>query len=274
MKFYIIIFLCMFGATEVKSQTYFSLTPMLGLQRCFSKYLNGNSPETFDSNILYRKLQYGLLIDYHKSKCTFSTGIINGYTGTWYRISFPLNNPNNPSTLVTGSVYSSYQIISIPIRASYSLKEFYLFKIKRDYTLRGEENEKLKNIYYLTSFKFKVFTGVLFDHLTSMQNQKSSGGDIGYTVESFSSPINRNGVTATFGFTLQFIQRNKERLAVNFYYNQGITKYMVTNQTYTVGNNSYYANVVARGTSFGILLSYPIKIWDVDKRRSIKTSGN
>ena len=158
MKFYIIIFFCMFGTTKVMSQTYFSLTPMLGLQRCFSRYVDGNSPETFTGNILYRKLQYGILIDYHKSKYTFSTGLMNGYAGTWYRISFQLNNPNNPSTSVTGSVSSTYPIISIPLKVSYSLKEFYLFKIKRDYTLRGEGNEKLKNVYYLTSFKFKVFS--------------------------------------------------------------------------------------------------------------------
>jgi len=76
------------------------------------------------------------------------------------------------------------------------------------------------------------------------------------------------------GLTIQFLQKGKERLALNFYYNQGLTNYLNANYTYTENNISQTENVVSKGTYIAIGISYPIKIWDINKRRSIKAAIN
>ena len=253
MKFYCVIFLFMFGATQVMSQTYFTLTPIVGLKRCFAKFDGGDKPDFFKNNASNKQIVLGVLLEYHKNKFTYSAGYLYNHAGYAYSIKSEGHPSDSGSWGYSHS--SANQGWSIPLRASYSI-----FKT----------NGKFIN------FKLDMFGGIAIDHFSPRIDSINTYINNNVSTKSTYKTINQYGVSANVGLTFQFLHRGKESIALTFYYNQGLTQYESIRLNYTTlaDNKSYQSNLITRGTSFGILLSYPIKIWDVDKRRSIKASGN
>ena len=118
--------------------------------------------------------------------------------------------------------------------------------------------------------------GLLYEHLqrTNSMNFPFNNGRV--NTQSNYTRLNNNGITGTLGFSIQFLHRGKESLALNFFYHQGFTKLQQIDITYTLINDqvTYHTTLVSKATSFGASISYPIKIWDVDKRKAKKALGN
>ncbi|WP_018344618.1 outer membrane beta-barrel protein [Cytophaga aurantiaca] len=239
-----------FSVNSVTAQTYVTLTPMLGLNRCFAKFDGGDKPDLFKNNASNHQIIFGGLIDYHKNKFIFSTGYLYNHAGYAYSIKSVGHQADSGSWGYKHS--SANQGWTIPLRVSY-----YLFKT----------NGKFIN------FKLDMFGGIAIDHFSPRPFSTATYSNAHVETKSTYKTINQYGVSANIGLTFQFLHRGKESIALTFYYNQGLTKYESIRLNYTTleDNRSYQSNLITRGTSFGILLSYPIKIWDVDKRRSIKS---
>ena len=133
-----------------------------------------------------------------------------------------------------------------------------------------DEEENVKSNFFLMSFKLRPFAGINIDFVDRMSEDTVINKGYDYTETLQYSILNNNGLSSIFGFTVQFLQKGKERLALNFYFNQGLTKYLSANYTYTENNNTQTTSVVSKGSYISIGLSYPINIWDLEKRKVIK----
>ena len=270
------IFLCMFGTTQVMSQTYFTLTPMVGMQRCFAKYQSGDQPSVFNNNSGNNYFHVGFLLEYHRNRFIYSLGYTQNNAGYAYGIK---PNGYNSSDTTLGWSYSHSSATptnAIESKIAYSFSEFHLFQKK----FLAQEFENLNNVYkdnrYLINFRFNVFGGLLYEHLqrTNSMDYPFSNGHV--ITQSHYTRLNNNGITGTLGFTIQFLHKGKESLALNFFYHQGFTKLRQIDITYTLINDqqTYHTTLISKGTSFGASISYPIRFWDVDKRKARKAARN
>jgi len=140
----------MFGTTQVMSQTYFTLTPMVGIETSFSKMKSDDALE-IKNNFASFFPRFGFLIDFHKNKFSFSSGI-------------SLSKSLNATFSTNHSSYSqNTYVLSVPIIISFNTKEYNLFYIKRNQVVNDEESGLLKSNFFLMSFKLRPFAGLNID---------------------------------------------------------------------------------------------------------------
>ncbi|WP_299250268.1 hypothetical protein [uncultured Cytophaga sp.] len=254
---FLMFILLSFLSKSIRAQTYFALTPVLGIGTSFSKI---KSDDSFSAKNNFASVftRYGFLLNFHKNKIGLSSGIT---------LSRSLNvNFSYKHNIFSNSIY----VFAVPILLSYDSKEFNLFYIKNNRPYMEDEEENVKSNFFLMSFKLRPFAGINIDFVDRMSEDTVINKGYDYTETLQYSILNNNGLSSIFGFTVQFLQKGKERLALNFYFNQGLTKYLSANYTYTENNNTQTTSVVSKGSYISIGLSYPINIWDLEKRKVIK----
>lgn len=241
-----------FLVQTIRAQTYFTVTPVLGIGTSFSKIKSDDSFSA-KNNFASFFTRYGFLLNFHKNKIGLSSGIT---------LSRSLNvNFSNKNNIFLNSIY----VFAVPIILSYDSKEFNLFYIKNNRPFMEDEEGNVKSNFFLMSFKLRPFAGLNVDYTDRLSQDTITNK--GYTETLQYTLLNNNGLSAIFGFTVQFLQKGKERLALSFYFNQGLTKYLNANYIYTENNSSQTTNIVSKGTYISVGLSYPIKVWDIEKRK-------
>ena len=262
MKFYLkqgMLLLVSMVAIQAFSQKYVSVTPLMGFQRCFSNKLNGNSAPDFKNNTNNHAVQYGIFLDYHVNRFVFSAGWAYNNVGYSYRI-----GPKYSSLIPTSSSASTMRTVSFPIRVAYELTDVGLFYKK---TSSADELNDAPAQHFI-NFKLKVFGGLVLDNV-NWPSYIDTISSVTITQRTYTQ-LNKVGLSGTVGIAMQFMHHGKERLALSFYYHQGFTSYQKLTIDYTESNQAYQTSLVAKGTTYGITLSYPIKIWDIDKRKAMK----
>lgn len=266
----------MFGTTQVMSQTYFTLTPMLGMQRCFAKYESGDKPEVFINNTRNDFFHAGLLIDYHRNRFTYSTGYMSNNVGFGFAVEPVTVNPLDSAVSWRTSLASARETYSIPIKVAYTLGEVNLFGRKNPTQYFSKNTKELKTSSHLINFKLNIYGGLIFERLKPSSTTGDTSTIFHVKFENQYTVLNRNGITGMLGISIQFLHKGKEILAMNIYYHQGFTRMMQYDLNYTIvtDNQPYHTTLISKGTLIGVSLSYPIKIWDVDKRKAKRAAGN
>ncbi|UZS00048.1 hypothetical protein [Chondrinema litorale] len=103
-----------------------------------------------------------------------------------------------------------------------------------------------------------------FDNMISAQN--GWVGDAGYY-------YHQNNISLYSGFAIQFIQKDRDRLRLDFLFNQGLKDAIKVDLNYTINDesantsNSYYTQIYSRASFFVLRASYPIVIkrWNKEK---------
>ena len=276
MKALLFLFLSMFGTTQVMSQTYFTFTPMVGMQRCFAKYQSGDRPSVFYNNAGNNFFHVGFLLDYHRNRFIYSLGYTQNNAGYAYAIKPDVVNPLDSVINWGFREASANPTNAIEAKVAYSLSEINLFRKKQNTQAFQNSNNIYKDDQHLINFRFNVFGGLLYEHLQHV-NFMEYPVNFGHTITQVRhTRLNNNGITGTLGFSIQFLHKGKESLALNFFYHQGFTKLLQMDITYTLINDqvTYHTTLISKGTSFGASISYPIRFWDVDKRKARKTAGS
>ena len=266
----------MFGTTQVMSQTYFTFTPMVGMQRCFAKYKSGDRPSVFYNNTGNDYFHVGFLLDYHRNRFIYSLGYTQNNAGYAYAIKPDVVNPLDSLIDWHYSHSSANATNAIEAKVAYSLTEVHLFQKKQHIQAFQNANNIYKDNQHIINFRLNIFGGLLYEHLqrTNSMNFPFNNGRV--NTQSNYTRLNNNGITGTLGFSIQFLHRGKESLALNFFYHQGFTKLQQIDITYTLINEqvTYHTTLISKATSFGASISYPIRFWDVDKRRARKAARN
>ena len=258
----------MFG-TSAMSQTYFTLTPMVGLQRCFSTYEYGDRPSLFKNNTSNDYFHVGFFLDYHRNKFTYSLGYSQNNAGYAYGIKPDKINPLDSVVSWSYSHSSANPTNAIEAKIAYSLSEINLFRRKKEVPVFQQSGNAYQGSQHLINIRFMLTAGLLYEHLQRTVSIDYPYSNAHIITKSTYTRLNNNGITGALGFTVQFLHRGKESLALNFFYHQGFTKFTQIDVSYTLITDqvTYHTTLITKATSFGVSISYPIRVWDVDKRK-------
>lgn len=264
----------MFG-TSAMSQTYFTFTPMAGLQRCFAVYQNGDRPSLFKNNSGNNYFHVGFLLDYHRNRFSYSLGYTQNNAGYAYKIKPDEINPLDSVVSWSYSHSSATPTNAIQIKAAYALADINLFRRKNEMPVIQPSAISYKGNQHVINFRLMLTAGMLYEHLQKTVSMNYPFMNSHVITQSSYTRLTNNGITGTLGFTVQFLHRGKESLALNFFYNHGFTRFRQIDITYTLINDhvTYHTTLISKASSFGMSLSYPIRIWDVDKRKAKKKSA-
>lgn len=146
----------MFG-TSAMSQTYFTITPMVGVQRCFAKYQSGDKPSVFNNNTGNDYFHVGFLLDYHRNRFIYSLGYMQNNAGYGYGLK---PNGYNPSDTTLGWSYSHSTATptnAIEAKLSYSVLKINLFKRKINSSAFESINNPYNDNQLIINFRLNVF---------------------------------------------------------------------------------------------------------------------
>lgn len=269
--------LCFVFGLSFAQSTRVSLRPYLGLQQKFSHIIdNSRGSSTFDNHVWNESLDLGLLLETEiNGKYKIITGIAGGLAGTSYGLT--ITKPKNPYGSPRKRRASASPVTRIPILFSLLSRQINWIPIrynrKRQELTLGETDRE--NRRYLFNFRVEPFVGMAYNRLNLLESGELSGGTVFIYGDSIliesekTTEITANSISVILGATLQFMHQGKQRLAFTFYYNRGLNTLLRENIVYTLNGTTYQTVQGARGTTIGLDVSYPIRLYDSVRRKRL-----
>jgi hypothetical protein len=227
------------------------ITPALGIQNGHSSILKDrfSSNATIKNNRIYVSIYYSIGIDYEvKNNHFISVNYFNGQAG----VSIGLKN--KPCS-TNGNISSSRRSTATGFNNK-RLNLGYQFPV---YTKNYNKNVKLQ-----VSFK----AGVAIDFKGS---ESDSGGNIilpsinscgeEYFLKKrvvYRKPLS---LLMPFQVNMDLYSRQKRKVGLSIFYHKGITKNTQFDIDYITNSYTQTSSFLSRGTSYGVVLSYPIRVY-------------
>ena len=251
---------------NVYGQRQLFITPSLGMAFPLSHTIipangdKGYRANTFDFGVsLDLSLQYQL----NQHWIIFAGWRAGSDTG----ISFLYGDIN--TDYQKGRYSTSSYTSRLPVGVQRHLTTQKWFKLtRRGTTFKNIAGDKNEDMLYLVLFRLRMLAGFSYNYTVPMtdDNQLSSfsSGTLTYNV------IERNTVSASLGFTLQFFDYEKNHIQLTILYSQGLSQVLRSTVNYELLSGNHEATIGSRGSYLSIQLGYPIKLVDFSKRRERK----
>ena len=263
----IIFLLFLFGySIKANSQTLY-LKPFGGVQSLLCSYDKKiGKVNTFKINYLHTAADLGFLLDYKlNDKLSLMCGISFSTIGWSYSLEVPKNLTKNPYGISDKRMHSEGIIMHrFPILINYTFSEKSLLKSKE-----GDTKESLQ---------FKIGGGINIDNVPDIMTKDDTlsinwpsfyGDTIKYSNEwNYIDRDVKTGISlaTNFNICLHNKIKNKDILELTFYYNQGLFNIINIDVHYQLNSIHSYSKLYSKGTSYGVILSIPIRIWHKSSR--------
>lgn len=253
---------------------------MVGLQQMLSKQIHKkNTAKTFRNNAYDEGFDSGIFLDYKRNNIAISIGYMSGYTGYSYKVStFNIKESNEG---LTQKLSIGNNTKRIPLKLSYTLKKVSRipFAMSRNGNKISIDLEKARaKQLYLINFKLVGFAAISYNWLLVentwfpdtyeyTKTNPYTGDYISFNTKL--TKIRNNNLSIMAGLTFQCMHKDKERLAVTIYYNQGLSTLKYLYLRYNINGEQYHTTLDIKGSVVGVNISYPFKLYDFDKRKRI-----
>lgn len=269
---------------SASAQIIFSLRPYAGIQFPFAKIEDNTAGvHTFKNNQLNLSADYSLFLEANiRGKSRLLLGYTNwGMNGTQFDILHPQPSSSNNPKAASVTWGLSENIHKLQLRYAHRLTRIALFAKKRTDLSSTTITPSGFNLY------IEPFMGVSADFV----NPATATGRYlfpiplefyGDTINNIAADIVRTrkqGFSLQTGINFQFAYRGKDRLALTLYYNQGLARLNNYEVIYYISSERmpgeyYHTLVSSRASTFGINLSYPIRLWTVGKGQAVSTENS
>ncbi len=240
---------CTFGQ---KGSVY--LVPALGIQNGHSSILKDGftSNATIKNNRIYVAVYYSIGVDYEvKNDHFISVNYFNGQAQVSIRLK------NKPCS-TTGNIGTSRRSTATGFNNK-RLNFGYQFPI---YTKKYNEKVKLQ-VSFKTGFAID-FKGSELEGGDIIFPSKNSCGEI-YNLKDTAVYRKPVALLIPFQMNVELFTKQKRRIGLSLFYHKGITKNTQFDIDYVTNSYTHTSSFLSRGTSYGAVLSYPIRVYKSKK---------